>query len=151
MEISPVILVGRWLHILSATLAVGVPIYIWLVQMPALASLDEENRTRLREAIAKKWRILVYFAIAVFLATGLYNYLYVARHKEFADDARKLYNALFGVKFLLALGLFFVLSALAGRSAALEYFRKNASTWIMVAVLLGLAIIGISGYMRFMK
>lgn len=143
-----VILVARWLHILSATLAVGVPIYIWLVQMPAMASIDEESRAKLREAGAKRWRILVYVSIALFLATGLFNYLYVGRQRDFADDARRLYNILFGVKFLLALALFFVLSALAGRSAALEYFRKNAGAWVAVAVLLGLGIVGISGYMR---
>ena len=139
-NMNAVVLLFRWLHILAATVSVGVPIYLWLVLMPAMTSIDEESRTRLREASARRWRILVYAAIVIFLVTGLYNYLVVKRWSDFPTDAKARYHMLFGIKFLLALAVFFILSALAGRSAALEYFRKNAKTWVMVSVLLGLVV-----------
>ena len=42
-------------------------------------------------------------------------------------------HPLFGVKFLAALGVFFIASALTGRTAALAGMRRNANSW-MVAV-----------------
>src|SRR5262249_52118628 len=74
---------ARWLHILSATLAVGVPIYIWWVQNPALKTLDEPARSNLREALARRWRFLVYLIILIFLVTGFYNFLVVKRWENF--------------------------------------------------------------------
>ena len=145
------VLIARWLHILSATLTVGVPIYLWLVLMPAVTGLDEASQAKLREGSAKRWRILIYVCITIFLATGFFNFLYIQRWRGFVVKGEMItYHILFTVKFVLALGLFFVLSALAGRTKALENFRKNAKTWVLVSVLLGVAIVIVSGIMRFM-
>ena len=35
-------LTSRWLHILSATLAIGAPLYVRFVLMPAMGALDRE-------------------------------------------------------------------------------------------------------------
>jgi uncharacterized membrane protein len=149
-ETYALILVARWLHILAATLSVGVPIYLWLVLMPALTHIDADSQAKLREASAKRWRILVYVCITIFLVTGLFNFLHVRRWHDFEKSMMIRYHILFTVKFILALMLFFLLSALAGRSKALEYFRKSAGTWMMVSALIGVAIVVISGIMRFM-
>src|SRR5689334_2997168 len=114
MDMLP--LVARWLHILSATLAVGVPIYVRLALMPALETLDEENRSRVREAIAARWRMIVYMLIVVFLA----------------------------------IVMFFLSSALAGRSKGLAYFRNNAKVWTTFLISVGVVVVGISGILRFM-
>ena len=143
-------LVARWLHILSATLAIGVPLYVRFVLMPALGTLDEANRSRLQEAIAKRWRMIVHILIVVFLATGLYTFLGIARWKTFSQEAKMQYHALFGVKFLIALAMFTISSALAGRSGFFAPIRQNPRPWLQVLILLGLLIIGISGIMRFM-
>ncbi len=139
-------LVVRWLHILAATVTVGTPIFIRFVVLPALAK--DASYTREREAIAARWRMLIYVSMAVFLATGLWNYLGVARWREFDPAIQGRYHMLLGIKLLLALGLFFVLSALAGRSAKLAFIRDNAKTWFTLALSLGIMIVALSGCLR---
>src|SRR5262249_29252553 len=108
-------------------------------------------RSRIREAIAAKWRMLVYLSIVIFLATGLYNFLRADAHWRGLDDAgKKMYHMVFGIKFLLAFVLFFLLSAVAGRSAALEKFRTNARLWLGVSILTGLVILALSNWLRYM-
>jgi uncharacterized membrane protein len=145
-------LVARWLHIVSAALAIGVPIFMRFVLMPARGRLEESQRAVLHEAVMARWRIFVYCMIVVFLATGLWTFLAVARWKapEFTADMRFRYHLLFGIKLIIALVMFFLSSALAGRSAAFAGIRAKAPMWVGVLILLGLAVVGISGVMRFM-
>jgi uncharacterized membrane protein len=144
------ILAVRWVHILSAALALGVPLYVHLVLRPALATLDDDNRARLHEAMAKRWRMIVHVLIVFFLATGLYNFLGVARWRSFAADDKRLYHMLFGIKVVIALAMFTISSGLAGRSAAFAFMRNNTPLWLMILILLGLGIVGVSGVMRFL-
>ena len=141
---------ARWLHILSAALALGVPIYVRYVLMPAMGQLEESQRSLLREAVTKRWRMFVHVMIVVFLATGFWTFLGAKRWSGFEPDAKFRYHMLFGIKVLIALAMFFISSALAGRSNAFAGMRANAKMWIGVLILLGLAIVGISGIMRFM-
>ncbi len=131
---------------------IGVPIFMRFVLMPARNRLEEGQRAVLHEAIMARWRIVVYIMIVVFLATGFWTFLGAARWKapEFTADMRFRYHLLFGIKLLIALAMFFISSALAGRSAALAGMRANAKMWVNALVLLGLCVVGISGVMRFM-
>jgi len=144
-------LVARWLHILSASLALGVPIYVRFVLMPALSQLDESQRGAFREALHARWRIFVHVMIVIFLATGFWTFLGAKRWSTFEPDAKFRYHLLFGIKLIIALAMFFISSALAGRSAALAGIRTNAKTWLGVLILLGLLVVGIGGVMRFME
>ena len=145
-----VTLIARWLHILSAALALGVPIYVRFVLMPAMGQLEEAQRNLLREAVTKRWRMFVHVMIVVFLLTGFWTFLGAKRWATFEADDKFRYHLLFGIKVLIALAMFFISSALAGRSAALAGMRTNAKIWVGVLILLGLGIVGISGVMRFM-
>lgn len=141
---------ARWLHLLAATLALGTPIFVRLALQPALGMLDGGLRAQVVEAIGKRWRVVVYVAIVIFLATGLYNFLRPgAPWRGFEADAKRNYHLIFGIKFLLALVIFFLNSALAGRSAALAYFRNNARTWTGVVIVLGLIVLVLSVMLRF--
>lgn len=144
-------LVARWLHILSASLAIGVPIYVRFVLMPALAQLDDAQRAAFRETLHSRWRIFVHVMIVIFLATGFWTYLGAQRWRDLEAPLRPRYHMLFGIKFLIALGMFFISSALAGRSAALAGMRSNAKMWLGVLIVLGLCVIGIANVMRFME
>lgn len=146
------ILVARWLHIVSATVAVGAPIFARMALLPAVGTLDDATRDAFREAVAKRWRVVVYVTIMLFLATGFYNFLGPHAHwKKFRDTNKDLvlvYHAVFGAKLLLAFVMFFLASALAGRSAGLAYFRRHAWGWTTILVVLGLIVVGLSNYLR---
>ena len=139
-------LVVRWLHILAATVTVG---RADLHSFRGAAGVGQGRQLHQEAgAIAARWRMLIYVSMAVFLATGLWNYLGVARWREFDPAIQGRYHMLLGIKLLLALGLFFVLSALAGRSAKLAFIRDNAKTWFTLALSLGIMIVALSGCLR---
>ena len=147
-----VMIAVRWLHIVSATLALGVPIYVRFVLSPALQGADEAARTAVQEGIARRWRIWVHVLIVVFLATGFYTYLVVARWRSdaYPPELRGRYHMLLGIKIVIALAIFFIASALAGRSAAFASIRANAKTWLNILVVLGLVLVAISNVVRYL-
>jgi hypothetical protein len=58
------------------------------------------------------------------------------------------YHPLIGVKFLLALAIFFIASLLVGRSANAEKFREKAVFWMNVNLALALAVVLIGGFLK---
>ena len=53
-----------------------------------------------------------------------------------------------GMKILLAMAVFFLASALSGRSKALEGIRRNAALWLVINILLAAVIVAIAGYLK---
>ena len=49
---------------------------------------------------------------------------------------------------MLAFGIFFLASALVGRSKSFEGMRKNAKLWQLVIIIMAAIIVGISGYLK---
>ena len=136
----------RWIHVLAAIVAVGGAAYARLALHPAIAeTLDDGAGARLADAIARRWRKVVYISIALLLASGLYNLM-----TRMGGDSElpPIYHMLFGIKFLLALVVFFLASALSGRSAALAKLRENGSFWLATLVILGLATAMIGGILK---
>ncbi len=142
---STLAIVLRFLHIAPAVIAGGATIFVRLALLPALASLPEAERVRVKDAIDRRWRVVVMVCVTLLLVSGLANFvIYQAPfHKN-----QPLYHALFGVKFLAAMVVFFLASALAGRSAALAGIRANSRLWVGVAATLVIAIVLISAVLR---
>ncbi|HVX11841.1 MAG TPA: hypothetical protein VHC22_11720 [Pirellulales bacterium] len=138
----------RWLHILSAITAVGGTIFMRAALLPSISVLSEEQRKALHEQVRSRWVKFVMGAILFLLVSGFYNFLR-RNNLGFEGDFKKLYHLLFGVKFLLALVIFFLASALTGRAAAFERFRQNRKFWLTVNVVLAVTVVCISGVMRF--
>ena len=136
----------RWIHIVAAIVAIGGAAYARIALAPAIAeTLDEGTGARLRDAVARRWRMVVYLATALLLASGLYNFM-----TRMGGDAElpSSYHALFGVKFLLAMVVFFLASALVGRSAALSKIREKGRFWLAAVAVLGLAVAMIGGLLK---
>ena len=135
----------RWMHIVPAVVAGGAAIFGRLAVLPALATLPDAERARVRGLIDGRWRVVVMICITLLLVSGLANFfLYQAPNHK----GQALYHALFGVKFLAALVVFFLASALTGRSAALAPIRASSRLYAGIASALVLAILLISGVLR---
>jgi uncharacterized membrane protein len=150
-------LISRWLHILAAMAAVGGPMFIRLAMLPAMATLTEDKRKQLHEQLRRRWSKVVMAAIVFLIASGLYNFISFRNAAvdwgpqwQSGSHNMWLYQMLFGVKVVLALVLFFLASAITGRSDALAKFRENLRLWITVNLLLGILIVCISGQLRMM-
>ena len=157
----------RFLHIAAAIAAIGAPFFVRFALMPAAtAALDDENHQKLREAIGKRWRHFVYIFILIFIATGFYNFLVqtrlppeagevtgrliTARWKDFSPEDKKTYHMLFGIKTLCAFGIFFLASALAGRSKTFAAIRQKARVYITLLLLLATLVLVCSTLLRFL-
>jgi uncharacterized membrane protein len=155
MDVLP--LVSRWIHILAAMAAVGGPMFIRLAMLPAMATLMEDERKQLHEQLRRRWSKVVMAAIVFLIASGLYNFISFRNAAvdwgpqwQSGSHNMWLYQMLFGIKVVLALALFFLASAITGRSDALAKFRENLKLWITVNLLLGILIVCISGQLRMM-
>lgn len=139
-------ILSRWTHVGTAIVIVGGSVFLRFVVMPTAAELPDDEHQKFRERILARWRKFTGAGIGLFLLSGFYNYLMVSMPNHKGD---KLYSALLGVKMLLAFIVFFLASALTGRSAKFEPLRKNAAKWLAITILLAAVIIGISGFLKF--
>ncbi len=141
--IVPVIF--RWLHIGPVIVVIGGAFFARFVVMPSMMeSLSEEQRAQIQPAMVSRWRKMVHICIGLILISGIYNIYHaiVDLHKP------PLYHMLFLPKFLAALGVFFIASALVGKSAAFEGIRRERKKWLGVLIGLALVIVLISGVMK---
>ena len=149
MEISLeqiVALLSRWTHILFAIVAIGGACFMrFVLNGAAVEALDETGRTALHQAVVKRWKRWVMISIALLLASGFYNYLVVTRAQH---AGQALYHALFGVKFLLALSVFTLASALTGRAKLFNRVRERGPLWLGVLVALAVLVVLIAGVMK---
>ncbi len=136
---------SRWIHVGTAIVVVGGSFFLRYVLMPAAEGLPATEHDALRERLMGRWRKVVGIGIGLFLLSGFYNYVAVGipGHK-----GNGLYHGLIGTKILLAFAIFFLASALSGRSAAFEGIRRNRGRWLAVTLLLAAIIIGISGFAK---
>ena len=134
----------RWMHMLAAIAAVGGTIFIRLALMPSVSVLGDEARKTLHEAVRSRWSKVVMAAIAFLLLSGGYNIIATATHYELPAY----YMPLFAIKFLIALGIFFIASALVGRAPALAPIRQSARFWLTLNMILAIVLVCISGVLR---
>ncbi|REJ84427.1 MAG: hypothetical protein DWQ34_19855 [Planctomycetota bacterium] len=134
-------LISRWIHVGAAIVLLGGSIFMRFVLMPSAAALTESEHEKLRERILLRWKKLVMAGITLLLLTGFYNYLA-------GDPPSPRYHMLMGIKILLALAVFFLASAITGRSSALQPIRQNRAWWLTVLIALASVVVAIAGYLK---
>lgn len=136
--------VSRFIHIATAIVMVGGTVFMRFVLMPAAADLPQAEHDQLRQRLLARWKRVVHGGIALLAMSGIYNYMQaIPKHK---GDG--LYHGLIGTKILLALVVFFIASALVGRSAAFDKIRQQRAKWMAVIVVLAAVIVGLSGFAK---
>lgn len=135
---------SRFIHVSTAITLVGGTIFMLFVLHPAAKQLSTDEHDRLRGLINTSWKKIIHVGIVLFLISGFYNYMQ-AIPKHVGD---KLYHPLLGTKILIALVIFFIASALVGRSAKFEFMRRNRPKWMMVVVLLAAIVVAISSFAK---
>lgn len=144
----------RWGHILAAIVAVGGLFFARFGLLPGLRLLDADTQSRIHESIRRSWLPWVIGAITLLIVTGTVNFLlFNSRVKEegWAGGLwmrQTSYHALFGVKVLLAVVIFYFASALVGRGGGTQWVRDNRPRWLSVTLLLSIVTVMLSGWMR---
>jgi len=145
----------RWFHLVAAMALVGGTIFMRFGLVPSVGVLTDDERKSLHEQVRSRWAKLVAASVAFLLISGIVNFvLFLSESKTPAWDGwRQSYNSLyqfvFGAKFALAMVVFFIASALAGRGEATKKFRQDAKWWMTVNLILALIVVVLSGVLRF--
>lgn len=147
MEVLDILFVlSRWIHIVSAVVAIGGTIFIRFVLAPSGAALPEEAHQQLRSRLLPRWQKFVHACVGLLLLTGGFN-LFVAISNKVAPMP---YHAIFAVKFLLAMVVFFLGIALTGTSPGFASIRAARKKWLAVMATLGVIVILLSGVLKFL-
>ncbi len=135
----------RWIHVLCAVAVGGSILFHWLILRPAAnKSLTPDQHRALRDAIMKRWKMMIHPSIVLFLISGFYNYIKVTAPLH---DGQGLYHALFGVKFLVSIAAFALAIVLTSTRKWSEKWRDGRLGWTLLAVgIVVLVLIG--GYMK---
>lgn len=144
-DVDYVLLISRWVHIVSAIVAIGGAAFSRFALQPgAQEALDDAQHARLREAVRARWSKFVHICITLLLITGVINFVILAIQPKIEPMP---YHAIFTIKVLAALGVFFLGSALAGRSSAFAKLRQDSRKWLGVLLVLAFLIVLLSGLM----
>lgn len=123
--------ITRFAHIMTAIVLVGGSTFIRFVLLPAATqALSPEAHSELRAKVMSIWKRFIHRGIGILIISGGINYWRVISTGDHKGDG--LYHGLMGTKILLALGVFFIASALVGKSAKFESFRQNAKKWLVI-------------------
>ena len=114
--------------------------------MPAAsATLDDATHERFREAVRMRWAMFVHACVAILFLTGALNFLLMALPPKIKPMP---YHAIFGVKFVAAMGVFFIASVLVSRGRGLAKMRAGRARWLTVLIALGAFIVLVSGVLN---
>lgn len=142
-------LVLRYLHIMGAIALFGGSLFARVAIVPTLAALPEADRQKLHEQIRSRWGKVVHIAVAALLISGIANLGLASQYNFESPGFKTFYNAAAGMKFLLALPIFFFASMLVGRSATAAKFQQNAGRWLTLNIILAVVIVLIGGVLKF--
>jgi putative copper export protein len=134
--------VSRIVHILCAIILGGGLFYLRSILAPA----GVEACFAERRSVWARW---VGVATALLLVSGMFNYIVNIRDARSAGtELPTTYHALFGIKFILSLGVMFIAAILAGKTAAAERFRADMRKWLNIAWTAVMAIVVLAALMR---
>lgn len=134
-------LLSRWVHVGTAIVLLGGSVFMRWVLMPAADKIPDDAHTLLRGHVLGRWRTIVLIGIALLLVSGFYNYVRALP----AHRGDGFYHALLGTKIVLSLAVFFLASALVGRSAAFEALRQARKKWLTVLLVLAAGVVALAG------
>ncbi|MFM8578748.1 MAG: hypothetical protein ACKOCN_08110 [Planctomycetaceae bacterium] len=152
LDLSDSVILLRWGHILAAAIAVGGLFFARFAFLPAVETLEKDTASAVHERARRGWLPWVILSITLLLVTGTINFLlFNSEAKTWGDGTwmkQHHYHAIFGVKVLLALTVFYLASGLVGRGAGTQWLRDNSRRWISLTLLLSIAVVMVSGWMR---
>ncbi|QDU59683.1 hypothetical protein Pan216_05150 [Planctomycetes bacterium Pan216] len=142
-QINWLTVLARWTHIGSVIVLVGGVVFTRFVLIPAATvALSDEQHDKLRSLVVGRWKMFVHTLIALIFISGIYNVIILAPQRT------PVWHMLFGLKFLLAMGVFFIASAMVGRSKGMQGMRDNPLFWLGLNCGLAAVIVMISGVLR---
>ncbi|MDE0961196.1 MAG: hypothetical protein OSB09_10485, partial [Planctomycetota bacterium] len=141
--------ISTLVHVIVAFFIAGTLFFQWRAVHPAVAAAADAKQ--IREAIRGRWAPVMHIGTVLLIGTGIYQLMVLGMPKadlqKSTEAAGLPYHMLFGIKFLLALGILFIGNAMVGKSAALAFIREKAPMWLALACVMVIAVIVISRHL----
>jgi hypothetical protein len=143
-------LILRYMHILGAIALMGGTIFMRFALRPVVVGMPPEARAAFHEQVRSRWAKVVMLATLLILVSGITN-LAMAGQNVYKPifGMEKGYHMLVGVKFLLSLPIFFIATALMGRSNLGKRMQANAEFWMNLNLTLALVMVLMGGFLKF--
>ncbi len=139
-----ILLVSRVLHTASAAVILGGLVYLKQVIAPLADGSNDRDEVLFRGRRAA-WARLIMICTTFLLLSGFFNLYNIMVGSE---DLPPAYHMLFGIKFLLAMFVFFVAAGTAGASPMAVNMRRNLHKWLSMAVIATLLVFILGAAMR---
>lgn len=136
-------LLSRVVHTTCAATLFGGLIYLRFVLAPAAAEGDAESA--LFAGRRKAWALCVATCTGLLLLSGIYNLVVIMVTYK---NLPALYHPLFGVKFLLAIGVMAIMAFIAGKTSLAEKLRGSLKFWLNVALVLAVSVYLLGAMLR---
>jgi uncharacterized membrane protein len=146
----PLLLILRYMHILGAIALMGGTIFMRFALRPVVVQLAPETKAAIHEQVRTRWSKFVMLASALLLLSGITNLGLAARY-DFERVLGMSYHMLVGIKFLLALPIFFIAALLSGRTTTAKRMQENAEFWMNLNLTLALVMVLIGGGLKFVQ
>jgi uncharacterized membrane protein len=133
----------QWIHLMAAVVGLGGMSFLVLILIPSVRVLSAEQREALSKAVAGRFRWASWSAITLLLVSGLYS----VRHSYWEVPWGTAWKFL-TLKIVLAFGLFAIVLGITIPFRLFEPLRARRRMWLLVAFILGVAVVLISAYLR---
>jgi uncharacterized membrane protein len=151
-SLFPLLLILRCAHILGAITLMGGTIFMRFALRPVVIGLPPETKATPHEQVRRRWAKFVMVASALLLISGIANLALAGRYDfEPVLGTPKGYHMVVGIKFLLALPIFFIAALMTGRSSLAKRVQASSELWMNVNLALALIMVLIGGYLKFVK
>lgn len=139
-----ILLTSRVLHTASAAVLLGGLIYLKRVVAPLAAGNDDPTEALYRGA-RSKWAALVMLSTTFLLLSGFFNFYNIMVAYESLPGS---YHMLFGLKFVLAMFVFFVAAGTGGKSPMAVNMQQNIQKWLTMGIAAALLVFVLGAAMR---
>src|SRR5437762_6462906 len=151
-QLFPWLLILRYMHILGAITLMGGTIFMRFALRPVVVGLPPDTKLAIHEQVRSRWSKFVMLASALLLISGLTNLALAGRYNfESVLGMPKGYHMVVGLKFLLALPIFFIAALMTGRRSLAKRVQANAELWMNVNLTLALIMVLIGGLLKFVQ
>ncbi|HZT41783.1 MAG TPA: hypothetical protein VFA07_06320 [Chthonomonadaceae bacterium] len=133
--------INKWLHLLSIIGTLGGIAFAWLVLVPAARNSPPGTEVTIR-GLWRRFGISLGILWLVVLLTGFYNVILVS------PTVVPTYHMLVGAKIMLVILMFLLSLAMGHPIPALERMQQKRAFWLLVVVLMGIVVVGISTYLN---
>jgi putative copper export protein len=131
---------NKWLHLISIVGVLGGTAFAGLVMAPALRNEPEDSP--LSKGMWRRFGLSLAVLWVIILLTGFANMGFVS------PKVNAGYQMVLGIKMLLALLMFILSLLVAHPMKALVRVMQNRSLWLVMLMIIGIAILGISAHLN---